>query len=66
METTYNRSLSCSRSDCFTSPYFKRCVDALLLQEKKSLYDEMVSALAGEEMVGAAGTENQEHKRRRK
>jgi len=34
------------RSDCFSSAFFGRCVDALMLEEKeKMLYDEMAASL---------------------
>jgi hypothetical protein len=33
------------RSDCFKSEYFTSCLDALMMKEKRELYDEMVSIL---------------------
>ena len=38
---------SLCRSDCFTSAFFRRCVDSLMLQEKKGMYDSMAAQLAG-------------------
>ena len=42
---TFDAILLVCRSDCFTSQYFKRCLDVLMLREKEELYDEMVAAL---------------------
>jgi len=36
---------SLCRSNCFGSPYFKGCLDALLLNEDEGKYDEMIEIL---------------------
>jgi hypothetical protein len=36
---------SLCRSNCFGSPYFKGCLDALLLGEEEGKFDEMIEVL---------------------
>ncbi|XP_059099556.1 CHH-like protein isoform X2 [Tigriopus californicus] len=36
---------SMCRADCFTSPVFRQCIDALMLQEHEELYSEMIRSL---------------------
>ena len=43
--TSMRASITFSRSNCFKSEYFTGCLDALMMKEKRELYNEMVSII---------------------